>query len=47
MTSYARSTQRRDWTFTPESLAARREAALRSAMQARRLAALTTRRLRC
>ena len=35
MTSYAGSTQRRDWTFTEASLEARREAALRSATQAR------------
>jgi hypothetical protein len=35
MTSYARSTQRRDWTFTAESLAARRDAALRAATQVR------------
>jgi hypothetical protein len=35
MTSYAGSTQRRDWTFSEESLDARREAALRAATQAR------------
>ena len=35
MTSYAGSTQRRDWTFSEASLDARREAALRAATQAR------------
>jgi len=40
MTSYARSTQRRDWTFSAESLDARRDAALRAATQARALAQL-------
>jgi hypothetical protein len=35
MTSYACSTQRRDWTFSEASLQSRREAALRAATQAR------------